>query len=73
MVLGLSVTLVKQQVYGNTPAQTGFSAFAGGFGFLASIVGLACLWAPKIPASAALVTDTLAAVFYLAGGVVSIS
>jgi hypothetical protein len=44
VVLGLSVTLAKRQVYGHVPAETGFGTFAGAVGFVVSILGMASMW-----------------------------
>ncbi len=53
------------------PSETGFSSFTGAFGILASIIGLVALFMESFPQFVALIADGLAAVFYLAGGIVS--
>ncbi len=70
VVVGLSVTLAKQQMLGGIPTQTNFSTFAGAFGIISSFFGLAPLLLDAIPALAVVAVDALASVFYLAAGVV---
>ena len=53
------------------PSETAFSSFAGGFGILISLVGLASLWVDKIPKIFVMAADGLASAFFLAGGIVS--
>jgi len=69
IVLGLSVSLAKQQVNGHVPSQTGFGSFAGAFGIIASAIGLVALFLDSFPQLISLVADGAAAVFYLAGGI----
>ncbi|KAI5855085.1 membrane-associating domain-containing protein [Durotheca rogersii] len=69
VVLGLSVTLAKQQVVGAPPSETSFGSFCGAFGILVSLVGLAGLFIDKIPATVVLGADGLASALYLAGGI----
>ncbi|KAK6841252.1 hypothetical protein PG995_000353, partial [Apiospora arundinis] len=68
VVFGLSVDLAKGQNKGPVPPETGFSTFAGGFGLLTTLVGLAALWVDAIPGVATMVADGLAAVIYLVAG-----
>jgi len=70
VVLGLSVTLAKHQLYGSVPSETGFSSFAGAFGIIASALGLAAIYLESFPLVVSLVADGLSAAFYVAGGVV---
>ncbi|KAK8031782.1 hypothetical protein PG990_001516 [Apiospora arundinis] len=69
VVLGLSVTNAKHQVIGNPPAETSFGSFAGAFGVLVSLVGLAALFIDKIPGFFVMAADALASIFFLAGGI----
>ncbi len=71
VVLGLSVTLAKQQVHGSPPTPTSFGSFAGAFGIIAAAVGIVGLVVEAVPVLVVLVVDALAAIFYLAGGIVS--
>ncbi len=72
VVLGLSITLIKGQVFGSAPSQTDFSAFAGGWGMLAALVGiLATTVLGMLEGIPMLVLDTLATLFLLAAGIVS--
>ncbi|KAI0129115.1 marvel domain-containing protein [Xylariales sp. AK1849] len=69
VVLGLSITLAKQQVVGSPPSETSFSSFVGAFGIVVSAIGLLSLWLSKISPMITIVIDALASVFYLAGGI----
>ncbi|KAK0627825.1 marvel domain-containing protein [Immersiella caudata] len=68
-VLGLSVTLVKAQVYGSAPTTTKYSTFTGGFGVFAAIVGAVGLFIEAIPDIANMALDGLSSVLLLAGGI----
>lgn len=50
---------------------TGFIAWAGGFGIIASIIGLLALFWYSIKPTVTLILDGFAALFFLAGGIVS--
>ncbi|KAI1373448.1 marvel domain-containing protein [Hypoxylon crocopeplum] len=69
VVLGLSVTLAKQQVIGSPPSETSFGSFIGAFGILISLIGFGALFFDRIPALAIMVLDGLASVMYLAGAI----
>ncbi|KAI4596706.1 hypothetical protein KJ359_005048 [Pestalotiopsis sp. 9143b] len=69
VVLGLSVTLAKQQREGSPPSETSFGSFTGAFGIIASGIGLASIWISMISPITTLVLDALASIFYLAGGI----
>ncbi|KAH8673420.1 marvel domain-containing protein [Xylariales sp. PMI_506] len=69
VVLGLSVTLAKQQAIGSPPSQTSFSSFVGAFGILVSILGLVSLKVEKLSPMIIMVVDALASIFYLAAGI----
>ncbi|KAH8646265.1 marvel domain-containing protein [Xylariales sp. PMI_506] len=69
VVLGLSVTLAKQQVLGKVPSETGFSSFAGAFGIIVAVIGIAALFVERLPGMLTMITDGLASVFFLAGGI----
>ncbi|KAK8058773.1 hypothetical protein PG994_009221 [Apiospora phragmitis] len=69
VVLGLSVTNAKHQVFGNPPPETSFGGFTGAFGVLVSLVGLAALFIDKIPTFFVMAADALASIFFLAGGI----
>ncbi|KAI2613257.1 marvel domain-containing protein [Hypoxylon sp. NC1633] len=69
VVLGLSVTLAKQQALGAPPSETSFGSFCGAFGILISLIGLSTLFFDKIPIFVLMVVDGLATAFYLAGAI----
>ncbi|KAI8966261.1 marvel domain-containing protein [Daldinia sp. FL1419] len=69
VVLGLSVTLAKQQNQGSPPAETSFGSFCGAFGILVSLIGAAALFFDKIPSIVSLGADGLATALYLAGAI----
>ncbi|KAI2780163.1 hypothetical protein F4815DRAFT_499938 [Daldinia loculata] len=69
VVLGLSVTLAKQQVEGAPPAETSFGSFCGAFGILVSLIGIAALFVDKIPSIVPIGADGLATALYLAGAI----
>jgi hypothetical protein len=69
VVVGLSVTLLKGQVYGNTPTTTRYSVFTGAFGMIVAAVGLVCLFVQAIPAIVPMVLDALAGLLLVAGGI----
>ncbi|KAF3059248.1 putative acid phosphatase protein [Daldinia childiae] len=70
VVLGLSVTLAKQQVEGSPPAETSFGSFCGAFGILVSLIGIAALFIDKIPSIVSMGADGVATALYLAGAIV---
>jgi len=74
VVLGLSISLAKGQGpksegFSAVPATTGYSAFAGAFGLIAGIVGVAALFVDSLNGIITWALDAVAAVFLLAGGI----
>ncbi|KAI0882041.1 marvel domain-containing protein [Annulohypoxylon maeteangense] len=69
VVLGLSVTLAKQQTVGSPPSETSFGSFVGAFGILISLVGFGALFIDKISAIAMMAADGVATALYLAGAI----
>jgi len=69
VVLGLSITLAKGQNLGSVPATTGYAAFAGGFGILAGLIGIAALFVDMLNGIISWAVDALAALILLAGGI----
>ncbi|KAI1099922.1 membrane-associating domain-containing protein [Jackrogersella minutella] len=69
VVLGLSVTLAKQQEVGSPPSETSFGSFCGAFGILISLIGLASVFIDKLPAFVVLAADGIASALYLAGAI----
>jgi len=69
VVLGLSITLAKGQRHGAVPATTGYAAFAGAFGVLAGLIGIASLFVEMLNGIISWAVDGLAALILLAGGI----
>jgi hypothetical protein len=69
VVVGLSVTLLKGQVFGATPTTTRYSVFTGAFGMIVAFLGLICLFISAIPAIVPMALDTLAGLLLVAGGI----
>ncbi|KAF2461408.1 marvel domain-containing protein [Lineolata rhizophorae] len=69
VVLGLSVSLIKKQEFGDAPATMGYSAFTGGFGLLAALVGTAAIFMEAISGIIILGVDGLTSLIFLAGGI----
>jgi hypothetical protein len=71
VVLGLSITMAKWQVFGKPPPTTEYGAFSGGFAFLVGLVGVAAVFVEAIPGLIMAGLDALAAILTLAAGIVS--
>ena len=69
VVLGLAVTLVKAQVYGDAPTTTKYSTFTGGFGILAAAAGAVGLFVEAVPDLFNIALDGLSGLLFLAGGI----
>ncbi|KAJ6115307.1 hypothetical protein N7486_001085 [Penicillium sp. IBT 16267x] len=70
VVLGLSITIARQQYYGSVPSQTGYAAFTGALGVLVSLVGIAALFVDSLSGIIIWVLDGVAGVALLAAGIV---
>lgn len=57
--------------FGRLPSSSIFAAFAGAWGVLDALVGLAGAFVTALPWIAVIALDGLAAVFYIAAGIVS--
>lgn len=73
IVLGISISAARWQVYGSVPATTSYDAFAGALGLLNALIGLAGIWVSAIPELIMSAVDTITSVLLLAGGIVSCS
>jgi len=71
IALGFSIGAIKWQYYGTAPATSGYSAFAGAFGILTALIGIAAAFMSMIPDLIMAIVDSLASVIFLAGGIVS--
>ncbi|KAJ5624786.1 hypothetical protein N7510_001095 [Penicillium lagena] len=69
VVLGLSVTLAKNQVIYAVPAATGYAAFTGGIGIVSALLGIASLFVESLEGLISWAVDGLAALALLAGGI----
>ncbi|KAE9967196.1 hypothetical protein EG328_008372 [Venturia inaequalis] len=77
VVFGLSVDISKEMCGYNDCSSansktTGFTAWAGGFGIIASVMGFWAFFWDRIKPTITTILDSTAALFFLAGGVVSI-
>jgi hypothetical protein len=70
-VLGLSISLARQQKYGKVPSQTSYAAFTGALGIIASVIGIASLFVDKLRGVFTWVLDGVTSIALLAAGVVS--
>jgi len=71
VVLGLSISLAKQQKYGKVPSQTSYAAFTGALGIIASVIGIASIFVEKLRGVITWVLDGVTGIALLAAGVVS--
>jgi hypothetical protein len=71
IILGLSIHAAQWQWVGKVPTTTAFSAFAGAFAVLVSLVGIASIWLFAVPKLIMSGLDGLTSVLLLAGGMVS--
>lgn len=71
VVLGLSVSLIRDHHWGNLPATLGFAAFVGGVTILGALLGLAATWVSFLEGAIGLIIDGVVALINTAGGIVS--
>ncbi|KAK4987008.1 hypothetical protein LTR66_007705 [Elasticomyces elasticus] len=69
IVLGLSISLARHQLFGPVPATTSYSAFAGAFAMLAALIGVAAIFVEAIQGLIMPIIDALAALLLLAAGI----
>lgn len=70
VILGLSVALLRAQVYGAAPVTTRFSVFLGAFGMITSSLGLTALFLERwIPSLIPLALDAVGGILLAAGGI----
>ncbi|KAL1859667.1 hypothetical protein VTK73DRAFT_7517 [Phialemonium thermophilum] len=70
-ILGLSVSLYKEQYYGHAPVTTKYSIFLGAFAVILGFVGALSLFVEPIPAVVPMAFDAVGGLLLLAGGIVS--
>lgn len=71
IVLGLSISAVRWQVYGSAPAPSGYAAFAGAWATLTALVGIIAIFVSSLAGILMVGADLLAFIILLAGGIVS--
>ncbi|KAJ5261268.1 hypothetical protein N7478_011863 [Penicillium angulare] len=70
VVLGLSITLARQQYYGKVPAETGYAAFTGALGIVVSLIGIAALWVSSLSGIIVWVLDGVTSLALMVAGIV---
>lgn len=73
VILGLSVTLVRNHNLGTLPSVLGYAAFLGGATIVAALIGLVATWVSILEGFVGMAIDAVAAILNLAGGIVRIS
>lgn len=71
VVLALSVVLINQYGPGHSPSILDYGAFCGGAALLVAAVGVLACFVESLQGFITLALDGLAALFLLAGGIVS--
>ncbi|KAH7402762.1 marvel domain-containing protein [Pyrenochaeta sp. MPI-SDFR-AT-0127] len=69
IVLGLSVSLIRDHHWGNLPATLGFAAFVGGVSIVGALLGIAASWVTFLEGTIGLIIDGLVAIINVAGGI----
>ncbi|OOG00296.1 hypothetical protein ASPCADRAFT_202190 [Aspergillus carbonarius ITEM 5010] len=69
IVLGISISLAKGQRIDAVPASTGYAAFTGGLGTLASLIGAAGIFIESLQTLITWAIDGLAGLAFVAGGI----
>ncbi|KAJ5101392.1 hypothetical protein NUU61_003614 [Penicillium alfredii] len=69
IVLGLSITLAKGQHDGVLPPATGYAAFTGALGIVASLIGFAALFIDSLDGVITWLIDGVTSLALLAGGI----
>lgn len=68
VVLGLSISLIKGQVF-DSVAAINYAAFTGGWGMLAALIGIAAIFIEPLQGLIMAAVDGFATLFLLAGGI----
>ncbi|KAK0637092.1 marvel domain-containing protein [Bombardia bombarda] len=69
VILGLAVTLIKQQVVNGAPTTTKYSSFTGVFTILVCFIGVAATFIDAIPPIVTMALDGILGLLLLAGGI----
>jgi hypothetical protein len=70
VILGLSITLIRNHHLGTLPSVLGYAAFLGGFTIVAALVGFAATWVSLLEGFIGMAIDGVATILNLAGGIV---
>ncbi|KAJ5116738.1 hypothetical protein N7456_001086 [Penicillium angulare] len=70
VVLGLSITLARQQYFGKVPAETGYAAFTGALGIVVALIGIAALWVSSLSGIIVWVLDGVTSLALLIAGII---
>ena len=71
VILGLSVTLIRDHHLGNLPKTLGFAAFVSAVSIIGAVLGIAATWVSSLDGVVGLIIDTLVAIANAIGGIVS--
>ncbi|RAK98506.1 MARVEL domain-containing protein [Aspergillus ibericus CBS 121593] len=70
VVLGISISLAKGQHINSVPGATGYAAFTGGLGTLASLIGAAAIFIESFQTFLSWAIDGLASLAFVTGGII---
>ncbi|CAO2657191.1 Nn.00g033170.m01.CDS01 [Neocucurbitaria sp. VM-36] len=69
VILGLSVSMIRDHQWGSLPATLGFAAVVGGVTILGALIGIAATWISLLEGAIGLIIDGFVAVINAAGGI----
>ncbi|KAF9699043.1 hypothetical protein EKO04_002915 [Ascochyta lentis] len=69
IVFGLSTSLIRGHHLGSLPSTLGFSAFAGGLGFVGALTGVAAPWVVVLQGQTGVLIDAVTSGVNVAGGI----
>lgn len=73
VVMGLTITLIRNHHWGETPASLIFGATIGALSFVAAIIGFAGIWIAFLGGMVSVTIDGIIALVNIIGGIVCIS
>ena len=71
VILGLSVSMIRDHHWGNLPSTLGFAAAVGGVTILGALIGITATWISLLEGFVGLIVDGFVAIINAAGGIVS--